>query len=128
MADLDPKKVLVIDGDADQVEPLERSLRDRGYQPIVVRRGRRAVKAVKDEKPGAVVIELALPDVDGRSVIGELKDDWESRKVPIVVFSNYPNRLNAQQREKVEAVVGKPADWEELMGQVQKAIAKGQSN
>jgi DNA-binding response OmpR family regulator len=128
MADLNPRKVLVVDGDPEALEPLERSLRERGYQPIVTRRGRRAVQMVKDEKPGAVVIELALPDVDGRRVIRELKDDWEVKKVPIVVFSNYPNRLEGSQREKVEAVVGKPADWEDLLAQVQKAIAKGQSN
>ena len=62
------------------------------------------------------------------SRIRELKDDWEAKKVPIVVFSNYPNRLNASQREKVEAVVAKPADMEELVGELQRAIAKGQSN
>jgi DNA-binding response OmpR family regulator len=128
MADLNPKKVVVIDGDSDSIEPLERSLRERGYQPVVLRRGRRAVELVKSEKPGAVVLELALPDVDGCGVIKQLQDDWEAKKVPIVVFSNYPNRLSGAQREKVEAVVGKPADWEDLLGQVQKAIAKGQSN
>src|SRR5918911_2062131 len=117
MADLNPKKVVVIDGDPDSIEPLERSLRERGYQPVVIRRGRRAVELVKSEKPGAVGLELALPDVDGCGVIRELQDDWEARKVPIVVFSNYPNRLTGAQRDKVEAVVAKPGALGDLLGQ-----------
>ena len=128
MADLDPKKVLVIDNDSDSLEPLERTLRDHGIQPIVLRRGEQALKRVKDEKPGAVILELALPDRDGRSVIKELKDDWDAKKVPIVVLSNYPNRLDRKEREQVEAVLGKPADWDDVFDHVQKAIARAQSN
>jgi DNA-binding response OmpR family regulator len=128
VADLNPKKVLVLDNDTDTIDAFERHLRDHGIQPIVVRRGAQAVKKVKDEKPGAVVMELTLPDQDGRAVIKEIKDDWDAKKVPIVVLSNYPNRLDAAMREKVEAVFGKPADLEEVYTHVQRAIEKAQKD
>jgi DNA-binding response OmpR family regulator len=128
VADLNPKKVVVIDNDSDTVDSLERKLRDRGLMPIVLRRGAQAVKRVKDEKPGAVVMELALPDQDGRAVIREIKDDWDAKKVPIVVLSNYPNRIDHVTREKVEAVFGKPADFEEVFTGVQRAIEKAQKS
>jgi DNA-binding response OmpR family regulator len=127
VADLNPKKVMVIDNDTDTVDAWERKLRDRGMVPIVVRRGAQAAKRVKDEKPGAVVMELTLPDQDGRAVISEIKADWEAKKVPIVVLSNYPNRIDYATRDKVEAVFGKPADFEEVFGHVQRAIQKAQS-
>ena len=128
MPDLDPKKVMVLDNDSDTLDPLERSLRDHGYRPIILRRGEQAVKRVKDEKPGALVMELALPDVDGRQVISEIKDDWDAKRVPIVVLSNYPNRLDSRNREKVEAVLGKPTDYEEVVTQVQRAIERAQKS
>ena len=128
MADLDPRKVMVLDNDSDTLEPLERNLRDRGFRPIVLRRAQNAVKRVKDEKPGALILELSLPDADGRALIKELKDDWDAKKVPIVVFSNYPNRLDGRNRESVEAVVGKPADWQDLLTHVERAIQKAQAS
>jgi DNA-binding response OmpR family regulator len=128
VADLNPKKVVVIDNDCETIDSLERKLRDRGMMPIVLRRAAQAVKRVKDEKPGAVVMELTLPDQDGRAVIREIKDDWEAKKVPIVVLSNYPNRIDHSTRDKVEAVFGKPADFEEVFSRVQSAISKAQKS
>jgi DNA-binding NtrC family response regulator len=127
MADLNPKKVMVIDNDGESIEALERTLRERGIQPIVVRRAARALQRVKDEKPGAVVLELALPDADGRTVIKEIKDDWDVKKVPIVALSNYANRLNAATRQQVESIFGKPADLDQVVTHVQRAIEKAQS-
>jgi DNA-binding response OmpR family regulator len=128
VADLNPKKVMVIDNDSDTLDSLERHLRERGVQPVIVRRGAQAVKRVKDEKPGAVVMELSLPDQDGRTVIKEIKDDWDVKKVPILVLSNYPNRLDYATREKVEAVFGKPTAFEDLYGELQRAIEKAQKS
>ena len=128
VADLNPKKVMVVDNDSDTIDSLERNLRERGVQPVIVRRGTQAVKRVKDEKPGAVVLELALPDQDGRAVIKEIKDDWDVKKTPIVVLSNYPNRLDRAMREKVDAVLGKPASFEDVYTEVQRAIERAQKN
>jgi len=126
VADLNPKKVVVVDADADTIDTLDYALRDRGYQPIFVRRGAQAMKRVKDEKPGAVILELALPDRDGRTVIKELKDDWDVKKVPIVVLSSYPNRLDRANRDRVEAVFDKDADVESVLSEVERAIQKAQ--
>lgn len=122
------KKVLLIDNDSDTLDSLERRLRERGMLPIVLRRGAPAKQKVKDEKPGAVLMELTLPDQDGRAVIREIKDDWEAKKVPIVVLSNYPNRIDHSTREKVAAVFAKPADFEELFGRLQRAMAEAEAN
>jgi DNA-binding response OmpR family regulator len=128
VADLNPKKVLVVDADADTIDRLDHALRDRGYQPVFVRRGAQAMKRVKDEKPGAVILELALPDRDGRAVIKELKDDWDVKKVPIVVLSNYPNRLDRANRDRVEAVFDKPGDVEAVLSEVERVIQKAQKS
>jgi DNA-binding response OmpR family regulator len=103
---------------------LGRRLRERGYEPLVLRRGENAVKTVKDTKPGAVVLELALPDRDGRQVLKEIKDDWDAKKVPVIVVSDYVSRLDRSARDQAEAVLGKPVNWDELLKTVQTACAK----
>ncbi len=121
MADWNLKKVIVVDGDGEFDEDLSRRLRERGYEPMVIRRGAQAVKAVKDNKPGAVVLELSLPDRDGRQVLKEIKDDWDAKKVPVIVASGYVSRLDARGREQVEAVLSKPVDWDTLLNRIQMA-------
>ncbi len=124
MADWNLKRVVVIDNDSDFDENLTRRLRERGYEPMIVRRGAQAAKVVKDNKPGAVVLELALPDRDGRQVLKEIKDDWDAKKVPVIVASGYLSRLDAAGREQAEAVVSKPVDWDILMSRIYAACGK----
>jgi DNA-binding response OmpR family regulator len=125
MAEVNTRKILVVDNDPDSFEPLERRLRERGLDPVVLRRGERVFKAVKDGKPGAVVLDLNLPDVDGYQVLKQLKDDWEAKKVPVVVVSDYTSRLDYKGREWAELIVNKPVDdLDHLVEQVQAAANK----
>ncbi len=124
MADWNLKKVIVVDGDGEFNDDLARRLRERGYEPMVLRRGAQALKTVKDNKPGAVVLDLTLPDRDGRQVLKEIKDDWDAKKVPVIVATGYPSRLDAAGRSQVEAVLVKPVDWDELLSRIQEACAK----
>jgi DNA-binding response OmpR family regulator len=120
--ELNFKKVLVLDGDADTIDQLDYALRDNGYQPVFVRRGTNVKRRVEEEKPGVIVMDIVLPDRDGRQVIKELKDDWDAKKIPIVILSNYTNRLDRYSRDKVVAVLGKPAEVNELMGELARAL------
>lgn len=126
--ELNFKKVLVLDGDADTIDQLDYALRDYGYQPVFVRRGTNVKKRVEEEKPGAIIMDVVLPDRDGRQVIKELKDDWDVKKIPIMVLSNYTNRLDRYSRDKVETVLGKPADVGELMGELARALNTAQKS
>jgi DNA-binding response OmpR family regulator len=124
MADWNLKKVVVVDDDHEFDDRLGHRLRERGYEPMVLRRGETAFKVVKDNKPGAVVLELALPDRDGRQILKEIKDDWEVKKVPVIVVSDYPSRLDATGRSQADAVLAKPVDWDYLLNQIQAACGK----
>lgn len=124
MADWNLKKVMVVDNDGEFNDRLAGRLRDRGYEPMVLRRGDQVVKMVKDNKPGAVVLELKLPDRDGRQVLKEIKDDWEAKKVPVIVVSDYTARLDASGREQADAVLTKPVDWDQLLHHIQAACGK----
>jgi len=122
------KKILIVEDDGELCELLAATLRERRYQPLVLRRGEKVLKTVKDEKPRAVILDLALPDRDGRQVLKELKDDWDAKKVPVVVVSDYTSRINASIREKIEGVLPKPFSSDELLYEVQKAVKKAESS
>ena len=123
MADDDKSnKVVVAEDDPAIIELLSDELRLQGFQPLVLRRGGSVVKTVKDEKPGAVVLDLALPDKDGTQILKELKDDWDAKKVPVIIISAYTGRLDHNGRSNAEAVFPKPFDIDQLIASVRFAV------
>ena len=125
MSDEGPSnKVVVVEDDPAILELLADELREQGFQPLVLRRGGAVVKTVKDEKPGAVILDLALPDRDGTHILRDLKDDWDAKKIPIIVISAYTGRLDHKGRENAEAVFPKPFDLDQLMATVRAAIMR----
>ena len=117
-------KVVVVEDDPAILDLLADELRENGFQPLVLRRGGAVVKTVKDEKPGAVILDLALPDRDGTHILRDLKDDWDAKKTPVIVISAYTGRLDHNGRANAEAVFPKPFDLHELMNAVRAAVMK----
>lgn len=118
------KKVVVAEDDPAILEMLSDELREQGFQPLVLRRGGNVVKIVKDEKPGAVILDLALPDRDGTHILRDLKEDWDAKKIPVIIISAYTGRLDHNGREQAEAVFPKPFDIDQLMASVRTAVNK----
>ncbi len=125
MADDDKSnKVIIAEDDAAIIELLSDELRSQGLEPVVLRRGGGVVKTVKDQKPGAVVLDLALPDKDGTQILKELKDDWDAKKIPVIIISAYTGRLDHNGRNNAEAVFPKPFDVDELKASIRAALSK----
>lgn len=50
--------------------------------------GLEALQKVKDENPDAIVLDLVMPGLDGKSVLKQMRDDAELRKIPVIIVSN----------------------------------------
>ena len=125
MSDEGPNnKVVVVEDDPAILDLLADELRENGFQPLVLRRGGQVVKIVKDEKPAAVILDLALPDRDGTHILRDLKADWDAKKIPVIIISAYTGRLDHTGREDAEAVFPKPVDLDELMACVRFAVMR----
>ncbi|MFI6640314.1 response regulator transcription factor [Streptomyces sp. NPDC050504] len=70
-----PVRVLVVDDEAPLSELLSMALRYEGWQVRSARDGAGAVRAARDFRPDAVVLDVMLPDMDGLSVLGRLRAD-----------------------------------------------------
>ena len=65
----------------------ERTLRQTGWDVARVNLGREAIRLVHEWAPDMVVLDLDLPDVDGRTVLQALKADLRSAQAPVVVVT-----------------------------------------
>ena len=66
-------KVLVVDADSDVVERLVVSLRFHGFAVHTAADGLTALDRARELRPGAVILEAALPDVDGFELLPRLR-------------------------------------------------------
>lgn len=77
--------VLVVDDDEDVLVSVERGLRLSGFRVIIARDGAQALRAVTDDPPDAVVLDMNMPVLDGAGVVTALRA--MGNEVPICVLS-----------------------------------------
>ena len=76
--------LLVIDDEAQIRKFLRISLSAQGYQVVEAGTGRDGLAQAALTKPDLVVLDLGLPDMDGKDVLAELRE-WS--QVPVLVLS-----------------------------------------
>jgi CheY-like chemotaxis protein len=79
--------VLVVEDNPQASELLIRNLNRGGYQTVLARDGAEAIAKAQELKPAAITLDILLPDVDGWTVLGRLKQDPATRDVPVIVVS-----------------------------------------
>jgi len=78
-------KILVIDDDAHDRSLIGAVLEERGYEVVSAENGRTGLMFCHRQQIDAVVLDLRMPEIDGRSVLQQLRTLHPS--VPVVVFS-----------------------------------------
>src|SRR5438094_1943592 len=66
-------RVLVVEDDADLRRLLRRGLDEEGFDVTTVARGSEAIETVSKGMPDALVVDIGLPDADGRDVCQALR-------------------------------------------------------
>jgi PAS domain S-box-containing protein len=81
------KIILCIDDDQQVIGLYDRYLKPQGYQVIPITHSEAARDAIKRLKPYAVTLDIMMPEIDGWSLLEELKADPETRNTPIIICS-----------------------------------------
>ncbi len=76
--------ILLIDNEAQVPRYLASALRAVGYRSIRATSGEEALRAAATHCPDAILLDLALPDMDGQDVLVKLR---EFTDVPIIIVS-----------------------------------------
>ncbi len=114
-------RVLVVDDEAAILKFLRPALAANDYDVLTAGNIAEATKRIAAEEPDIVVLDLGLPDGDGKDVIRTVRE-WSD--VPIVVLS-----AREREAEKIEALdlgaddfINKPFGVGELMARIRTAL------
>jgi two-component system, OmpR family, response regulator RegX3 len=77
-------RILVVEDEESISEPFAQALRRAGFEALVTRTAAGALEQAEDFDPDLVMLDLALPDGDGRDVCRELR---RRSDVPIVMLT-----------------------------------------
>lgn len=116
IADVDRKKVLVIDDDLPLRGMLAAALRQHGFQVLLAGDGGEGRRALNIHNPHVVLLDLAMPEVNGWDFLQRLKETGHMGKIPIIVLSAHL-RIDPQAvlQMGVAAILPKPFNLTELI-------------
>jgi PAS domain S-box-containing protein len=112
--------ILVCDDDADTLRVVGEMLRTHGYHPIGVQTGQEAVDRSAAEQPAAILLDLAMPGMDGWETLVALKSRAETRDIPVLILSGV-ERTGVEPADTTEAWMSKPVSAT-IVGDVLKRV------
>jgi len=80
-------KILAVEDEKDILELLRYNLAREGYAVVGAASGEEALQAARNERPDLIILDLMLPGVDGLEVCKILKNDPETRDLPIMMLT-----------------------------------------
>lgn len=90
-------QVLVVEDEADSMELVQGLLEHHGIHTIGVTTGEDAVRALKDVTPTLVILDLALPGLDGWGVLKAIRSSKTLSHVPCVAITAFHTPELAEQ-------------------------------
>ena len=82
-----PTSVLIVDDNEDNREILARRLARDGHNTVLATNGREALALVHDNSFDLILLDVLMPEMDGVSVLKELKANPEWREIPVIMIS-----------------------------------------
>jgi two-component system, OmpR family, KDP operon response regulator KdpE len=80
-------RVMIVEDHELLVALLRRALEREGHEVIAAANGVEMMKLLYTSEPDIIVLDIGLPDVDGRDLLAALKKDPRTFRIPIIVWS-----------------------------------------
>jgi len=120
--DMNTWNILLVDDEVDFIITLAERLELRGVNPRVVHDGESALKAVADNVPQVIVLDVMMPGMKGIEVLQKVKSEHPKVKVILLTGQGKTRDGIEGMRHGAFAYLTKPLDLEELIRTIDEAI------
>lgn len=114
-ADIRPndRVILIIEDDTNFAKSLLKFTHRKGYKGVVCVRGDEAVALAVQYGPVGILLDIQLPMKDGWEVMEELKNNLETRHIPVHMMSSYDGKYKSLSKGAVD-FINKPVAFEQM--------------
>ena len=120
----DRATILIVEDDSSTREALREILGDAGYSVLSAENGMRAFESIAatGATPALILLDLAMPVMDGFAFLSQIPEHAQLASVPIIVMSSDPRapQLRAERLNNVTEVLLKPINVSRMMELVRK--------
>jgi CheY-like chemotaxis protein len=117
-----PQRVLIVDDTADLREVWRLWLTGWGFAVEEARNGAEAVQKARTRPPDLILMDLAMPVLDGREAIRLLASDRATAHVPVLAMTAETGLLAGV--DEHQRFIPKPADAEDLLEQIRATLRR----
>jgi twitching motility two-component system response regulator PilG len=120
------QKILIVEDEESLLKLESILLTSKGYDVRGVSNGQEALDAIAEEKPDLVLLDIMLPEIDGFEVCQRIKDNPETREIPVIMLTAKKSREDMARGEKVGAdwYITKPFKSVMVIETIQRFLAK----
>jgi two-component system response regulator (stage 0 sporulation protein F) len=115
-------KILIVEDDENLRTLYSEELREEGYEPILAKNGKEAMRILKKLKPDLVILDIVMPLMNGMEALGRIIGQY--RDLPIILYSNYPHYKEDFMSWAADAYLTKSSDLTELKKVVRDLLGK----
>jgi signal transduction histidine kinase/CheY-like chemotaxis protein len=107
------KSLLIIDDDRQFSQLILELARETGFKCLLAYEGRMGLELAEQYQPNAIILDIGLPCINGWTVMEHLKDNPNTRHIPVHFISAFEQHLEAQKMGAI-GYLNKPVSLEQL--------------
>ncbi len=114
-------QIAVIEDNAQNARMVAKLLTKAGHQVKLFPTGEEGLTGIFDAPPDLVLIDLGLPDIDGQTVIGIIRQQPDLAKSRVLAFTAWPESQAIQMAKAYgfDGVIIKPIDTRVFVSQIE---------
>lgn len=122
--------VLIVEDETDVVDLLRYNLNKAGLTVLIANDGIQGLEMAKANRPDAIILDLMLPSMDGKTICRSLKKDPETEKIPVLMLTAKGDTADRVQGLEIGAddYVSKPFSPRELVLRVQALLRRSKTS
>ncbi len=82
------KTVLIVDDDKQIHDLLGRTLKLAGFDLMHAKNGQEALRAIKENQPDIILLDVHMPVMDGIEVLTQIKSDDTTKSIPVIMLTS----------------------------------------
>ncbi|GAB4474304.1 MAG: hypothetical protein Kow00124_14150 [Anaerolineae bacterium] len=119
-------RVIIIDDENETIRMLKSFLELFSYEVVGVQTGQDGLREIEAERPGVVILDLMLPDMDGLEICRAIRSAEATRDLPVIILSARSSKDEVRRGYAAGAsrYLKKPVDLDQLAGVVSEVVTQ----
>ena len=123
------KRILLVDDHQAVFRLLEAIVRIKGYELIYAESGQQGIVMARKELPDLILLDVMMPDIDGFKVCQYLKENPETKDIPVMFLTarGAEGELETGRKAGADGFMTKPFQTIEVFKQIEKLLDNDRS-